>query len=194
MKIWIFRGQITVKNCRNLPITNPKAELHNIIIMHTPSLVKIRWCLQKLSSGNKNTDVRTDVRQTDGRTGGWTDTPTANVILWYPATIVLQGIINTLIKQNQVKLQFTFLFHYENTPIQIYRKFHLQKLKKFRQKLRYFSYFCSKHRLWVLIRTASSRLTTERKGSRILTSTHNLYFRAKIRKIMYTRINPSFTV
>ena len=24
------------------------------------------------------------------------------------------------------------LFHYENTPIQIYRKFHLQKLKIFR--------------------------------------------------------------
>ena len=26
-----------------------------------------------------------------------------------------------------------------------------------RQTLRYFSYFCSKHRLWVLVRTASSR-------------------------------------
>ena len=28
--------------------------------------------------------------------------------------------------------------HYENTPIQIYRKFHLQKLKIFREKLWYF--------------------------------------------------------
>ena len=27
---------------------------------------------------------------------------------------------------------FCFLLHYENTPIQIYRKFHLQKLKNFR--------------------------------------------------------------
>ena len=49
------------------------------------------------------------------------------------------------------------LSHYENTPIQIYRKFHLQKTEKFRQKLWYFSDFCSKHRLWVLVRTASAR-------------------------------------
>ena len=49
--------------------------------------------------------------------------------------------------------------HYENPPIQIYRKFHLQKLKIFRKKktLIFFSYFCSKHRLWVLVRTASPR-------------------------------------
>ena len=46
-------------------------------------------------------------------------------------------------------------YHYENTPIQIYRKSHLQKLKNFRQKkMIFFSYFCSKHRLWVLVRTA----------------------------------------
>ena len=40
--------------------------------------------------------------------------------------------------------------HYENRPIQIYRKFHLQKLKIFRQKtlIFFFSYFCSKHKLW----------------------------------------------
>ena len=48
--------------------------------------------------------------------------------------------------------------HYENMPIQIYRKFHLKKkLKIFDKKLSYFSYFCSKHRLWVLVRTASVR-------------------------------------
>ena len=29
-------------------------------------------------------------------------------------------------------LQLSFLIHYENTPIQVYRKFHLQKLKIFR--------------------------------------------------------------
>ena len=38
--------------------------------------------------------------------------------------------------------------HYENMPIKIYRKFHLQKLKIFRLKNWYFSNFCSKHRLW----------------------------------------------
>ena len=39
--------------------------------------------------------------------------------------------------------------YYENTPIQIYRKFHL-KLKIFIEKTLIFfvSYFCSKHRLW----------------------------------------------
>ena len=50
------------------------------------------------------------------------------------------------------------LYHYRNTPIQIYRKFHLQKLKNFQmENSDFFSYFCSKHRLWVLVRTASPR-------------------------------------
>ena len=51
----------------------------------------------------------------------------------------------------------------------VYWKFHLQKLKIFRQKkLWYFSYFCSKHRFGVLIRTEA-----------VLTSTHNLCFDQK---------------
>ena len=33
-----------------------------------------------------------------------------------------------------------------------------------------------------------------RLGEAVLTSTHNLCFRAEIRKIMYTPVNPSFTV
>ena len=53
---------------------------------------------------------------------------------------------------------FLFYIHYENTPIQIYGKFHLQiNLKISAKKLLYFSYFCSKHRLWVLVRIASAR-------------------------------------
>ena len=78
-----------------------------------------------------------------------------------------------------------FLFHlsgshYENMPIQIYWKFYHQKMKFW-----YFSYFCSKHRLWVPVRTASMA---------VLTSTHNLCFWAEIRKVMYTPVNPSFTI
>ena len=47
--------------------------------------------------------------------------------------------------------------HYENTPIQIYWKFYNQKRKLFREKKTLiFSYFCSKHTLWVFVRTASS--------------------------------------
>ena len=40
---------------RNLPISNPKPDLHNINAI--PNLVKIHWCLLKLSSGN---EIRTD--------------------------------------------------------------------------------------------------------------------------------------
>ena len=47
-----------------------------------------------------------------------------------------------------------------------------------------FSYFCSKHRLCVFVRTAEA----------VLTSTHNLCFWAEIRKIMYTPVNPRFTI
>ena len=48
--------------------------------------------------------------------------------------------------------------HYENMPIHIYRKFHLPNQKKIQtKKLFCFSYFCSKHRLWVLVRTASAQ-------------------------------------
>ena len=48
--------------------------------------------------------------------------------------------------------------HYENMPSQIYWKFYHQKKKKNQiKKFWYFSYYCSKHRLWVLVRTASPR-------------------------------------
>ena len=69
------------------------------------------------------------------------------------------------------------------------------------EKFWYFSYFCSKHRLWVLVRTASSSaqnidcgysLEPPRRGG------SNEYpqsiFWAEIRKIMYTPVNPSFTI
>ena len=79
--------------------------------------------------------------------------------------------------------------HYENRPIQIYRKIHLQKLENFQIKTSHiFHIFARKHRLWVLVRTASA--STEA----VLTSTNNVCLRAKLRKIMYTPVNPSFTV
>ena len=34
----------------------------------------------------------------------------------------------------------------------------------------------------------------EPRGEAVLTSTHNLCFLAEIRKIMYTPVNPSFTI
>ena len=48
--------------------------------------------------------------------------------------------------------------HYENTPIQMYWKFHHQTNWTFSDKKSdVFSYFCSKYRLLVLVRTASAR-------------------------------------
>ena len=48
-------------------------------------------------------------------------------------------------------------FHYENTPIQIYWKFHHQKTESFQIKILIFSRFCSKYWLWALVRTSSPR-------------------------------------
>ena len=76
------------------------------------------------------------------------------------------------------------VFHYENTTIQIYRKFHLQKLKLFLIKNSdIFHISDQKHRLWVLVSEA------------VLTSTHNLCFCAEIKKIIInTPVNPSFLI
>ena len=49
-----------------------------------------------------------------------------------------------------------------------------KKTESFQIKFWYFSYFCSKHRLSVLVRTAS-----------VLTSIHNLCFWAEIRRYVY---------
>ena len=48
-------------------------------------------------------------------------------------------------------------------------------------KITIFSHFCSKHRLWVHVRT-------DRLIEAVLTSTHDVSFRAKISKIMYTPV------
>ena len=56
------------------------------------------------------------------------------------------------------------------------------KTESFQRKiLIFFSYYCSKHKWWV---TAEA----------VLTSTHNLCFWAEKRTIMYTPVNPSFTI
>ena len=56
--------------------------------------------------------------------------------------------------------------HYENKPIQIYWKFYQHKNVNFQiKKVWYLSYFCSKHRLWVLVRTASMFLSRNKKDN-----------------------------
>ena len=46
----------------------------------------------------------------------------------------------------------------------------------------FFSHFFSKHRLWVLVRTALAKIVP------------TIYVFSKLRKIMYTPVNPSFTI
>ena len=76
---------------------------------------------------------------------------------------------------------FCFVFITKQAYLNILRIL-LPKIWTFQIKIWYVSYFYSKRRLWVLVRTA------------VLTSTQNLCFWAEIRKIMYTPDNPSLTI
>ena len=84
MDMW--RAGNSIKNWWNLVISNPKPDLHNINA-HT-NLVKIHWCLHKLSSW-KEIYRWTEGHMTDGRTEKWT----SNVKPQYPASIVWRGIM-----------------------------------------------------------------------------------------------------
>ena len=66
---------------------------------------------------------------------------------------------------------------YDNTPMQYTANFNYCKNVNFQLKMfnHCLSYICLEYRLWVLVRTASS----------IQTCTHNLCFRAKVRKNVY---------
>ena len=78
--------------------------------------------------------------------------------------------------------------HYENTPIQIYRKFHLQKNWKFSDKKNSDIFHISAQNI-----DCGYSLEPPRLAEAVLTSIHNLFW-AEIRKIMYTPLNPSFTI
>ena len=76
--------------------------------------------------------------------------------------------------------------HYENTPIQIYWNFHLQKQKFFRQKNQIFFHISDQN-----IDCGYSLEPPRRGGSNEYPQ--SILF-SKIRKIMYTPVNPSFTI
>ena len=73
--------------------------------------------------------------------------------------------------------------HYENTPNQMYRKFHLQKLKFSDEKLEHIS-----------AQNIGCVYSLEpfRRGG--FNEYPQFMFWAEIRKIMYTPVNPSFTI
>ena len=76
--------------------------------------------------------------------------------------------------------------HYENSPIQIYRKFHLQKLKIFQIKNSDIFHIVAQN-----IDCGYSLEPPRRGGSNKYPQSMCL---AEIRKIMYTPVNPSFTI
>ena len=77
--------------------------------------------------------------------------------------------------------------HYANTSVQYTAIFHGCNNDNFQKKIfDTFSYFCSKHILWVHVRTAS-----ERGGSNEYPQS---MFWSKNKKIKYTPVNPSFTI
>ena len=78
------------------------------------------------------------------------------------------------------------LYHYENTPIQIYRKFTSKNYKIFRWKTLIFFIFLLKN-----IDCGYSLEPPRRGGSNEYPQS---MFWAEIIKIMYTPINPSFTI
>ena len=80
-----------------------------------------------------------------------------------------------------------FLFlHFENTPIQIYRKFHLQNTEKFQIKKSDIFHISAQN-----IDCGYSLEPPRRGGSNEYPQS---MFWAEIRKIMYTPVNPSFTI
>ena len=76
-------------------------------------------------------------------------------------------------------------FHYENTPIQIYEKFHFQKTEKFQIKNSDIFHISAQN-----IDYGNSLEPPRRGGSNEYPQS---MFYAVIRKITYTPVNPSFT-
>ena len=76
--------------------------------------------------------------------------------------------------------------HYENTPIQIYRKFHFQKLKKNQIKNSDIFHISAQNI------DCGYLLELHWRGSS--NEYQQSMFLAEIRKIMYTPVNPSFTI
>ena len=78
------------------------------------------------------------------------------------------------------------MYHYENTPIQIYWKFYNQKLANFQIKSSNIFHISAQN-----IDCGDSLEPPRRGGSNEFPQS---MFWAEIRKMMYTPVNPSFTI
>ena len=106
----------------------------------------------------------------------------------YPKHIMLEGLKQyiCIISKKKKKMHLLSERYYENTPIQIYIKFHLQKLKVFRYKNSDIFHISAQN-----IDCGYSLEPPRRGGSYEYPQS---MFWAEIWKIMYTPVNPSFTI
>ena len=107
---------------------------------------------------------------------------------WYRAQHGVMNIHNdmTLTNIQCGRILVTLNDHYENTPNEIYWKFYHQKMKKKSDKNSDIFHISAQN-----IDCGYSLEPPQRGGSN---EYHNLCFWAEIRKIMYTPVNPSFTI
>ena len=90
-----------------------------------------------------------------------------------------------------VKFQ-TGILYYENTPIQIYRKFQPKKKKTENFQIKKKKKKKKKKKNFDIFHISAQNINCE---SSVLTSTHNLCFWVtNKKKLMYTPVNPSFTI
>ena len=96
--------------------------------------------------------------------------------------------ITKLIRQSVIKQAYQGqCYHYENTPIQIHRKFHRKKTENFQIKNSDMFHISAQN-----IDCGYSLEPPWRGGSNEYPQ--SMFFLAEIRKILYTPVNPSFTV
>ena len=83
-------------------------------------------------------------------------------------------------------MHFCLIYHYENTPIQIYWKFYNQKRENFQTKIiDIFNISAQNIDCWYSLEPPRRGGSNEYSQS---------MFWAEIRKIMYTPVNTSFTI
>ena len=73
----VSRADNSIKNLRNLPISNPKPDLHNINA--NTKFSENPFMFTQVIIQKRKTDGQTHVRTTDWRTDRWTDSQTTNM-------------------------------------------------------------------------------------------------------------------
>ena len=178
------------KCCSNLTMAN--ASVHTCIL--ALGSLKIDWFKALLNSSTYHswlvltTFFSLELREWSG--GLLIPFRKQSRVVWIPSSFVQTGLvffkhrwtkcIDPVLIMSLRKHAYSNIFKISPPQTE-----NFQTKKKKKKKKWYFSYFCSKHRLWVLNRTASSRRSVH---------VPTIYIFREVRKIMYTPGNPSFTI